>query len=99
MPAAMRLQDLGSNHPIVAISLQTLGHILRMRQQLPEALEAAQRCEQLRASQAQGPPMAAALHLQVGLHESPGTCVFVPHYFLQSNSQGYAAQQYAGLLP
>lgn len=61
------LQDLGPNHPIVAISLQTLGHILRMRQQLSEALEAAKRCEQLRASQAHGPPMAAALHLQVSL--------------------------------
>ena len=67
------LQDLGPNHPIVAISLQTLGHILRMRQQLPEALEAAKRCEQLRAAQANGPPMAAALHLQVML----GLCLYL----------------------
>jgi hypothetical protein len=56
---------LGSGHPIVAISLQTLGHILRMRQQLEDALEVAKRCESLRASQPQGLQMAAALHLQV----------------------------------
>jgi hypothetical protein len=60
---------MGPNHPVVAISLQTLGHVLRLRQQLPEALEVARRCEVLRSastSQAHGPQMAAALHLQVG---------------------------------
>lgn len=53
---------------MVAISLQTLGHVLRLRQQLDEALEVAKRCEALRSassSQAQGPQMAAALYLQV----------------------------------
>ena len=53
---------------MVAISLQTLGHVLRLRQQLDEALEVARRCEALRAassSQAHGPQMAAALFLQV----------------------------------
>jgi hypothetical protein len=62
-------QDMGPEHPVVAISLQTLGHVLRLRQQLEEALEVAKRCEALRSassSQAQGPQMAAALHLQVG---------------------------------
>jgi hypothetical protein len=60
---------MGLEHPVVAISLQTLGHVLRLRQQLEEALEVAKRCEALRSassSQAQGPQMAAALHLQVG---------------------------------
>lgn len=53
---------------MVAISLQTLGHVLRLRQQLEEALEVATRCEALRSassSQAHGPQMAAVLFLQV----------------------------------
>ncbi len=58
-------QDLGTQHPVVAISLQTLGHVLRTRQQLPQALEAAQRCEALRVPQGQGPLLASAQHLQV----------------------------------
>lgn len=68
LPCQQRTQDMGPNHPVVAISLQTLGHVLRLRQQLPEALEVAGRCERLRSSsssQAQGPQMAAALYLQV----------------------------------
>lgn len=63
-----RCQEMGPSHVVVSMSLQTLGHILRMRQQLPAALEAAQRCETLRAASsthAQGPAMAAALYLQV----------------------------------
>lgn len=59
---------MGSHHAVVAMSLQTLGHILRMRQQLQPALEAAQRCESIRSAscpQAQGPALAAVLHLQV----------------------------------
>lgn len=60
---------------MVAISLQTLGHVLRLRQQLDEALEVAKRCEALRkasSSQAQGPQMAAALYLQVGVEGATG---------------------------
>jgi hypothetical protein len=63
-------QDMGPEHPVVAISLQTLGHVLRLRQQLDDSLEVAKRCEALRSassSQAQGPQMAAALYLQVCL--------------------------------
>lgn len=59
---------MGPEHPVVAISLQTLGHVLRLRRQLDEALQVAKRCEALRSassSQAQGPQMAAALYLQV----------------------------------
>jgi hypothetical protein len=69
-------QDLGASHPIVAISLQTLGHILRMLQRLDDALEVAKRCESLRASQPQGLQMAAALHLQVGYREHQKGCLF-----------------------
>ncbi|WIA36602.1 hypothetical protein OEZ86_007890 [Tetradesmus obliquus] len=69
---AMREKDLGASHPIVAISLQTLGHILRMRQQLEPALDVAQRCQALRASQPQGLQMAAALHLQALIYLDMG---------------------------
>jgi hypothetical protein len=74
------VQDLGSSHPIVAISLQTLGHILRMRQQLDGALEVAKRCGSLRASQPQGLQMAAALHLQVGT----GAAAAVHHHHVNT---------------
>jgi hypothetical protein len=75
-----QLQDMGPEHPVVAISLQTLGHVLRLRQQLDEALEVAKRCEALRrasSSQAQGPQMAAALYLQVCGDAGAGWCVGV----------------------
>jgi len=69
---------MGLTHPVVAISLQTLGHVLRLRQELAEGLEVAKRCEALRAassSQAQGPQMAAALFLQVcGARSVPAAC-------------------------
>jgi hypothetical protein len=70
---------MGAEHPVVAISLQTLGHVLRLRQQLDEALDVAKRCEALRSassSQAQGPQMAAALYLQV--------CLLSRHIFHQT---------------
>lgn len=75
-----QLQDMGPEHPVVAISLQTLGHVLRLRQQLDEALEVAKRCEALRrasSSQAQGPQMAAALYLQVCGDAGADWCVGV----------------------
>eukprot|EP00775_Hariotina_reticulata_P003910 gene3910-4164_t len=72
---AIREKEMGSQHAVVAMSLQTLGHILRMRQQLQPALESAQRCESIRSGsspQAQGPAMAAVLYLQALIYLDMG---------------------------
>ncbi len=61
-------QEFGPDHPAVALSLQSLALVLRTRQQLPAAAEAATRCLGIRAqhkSTADGPMMAAALNLKV----------------------------------
>ncbi|KAI8464297.1 MAG: hypothetical protein J3K34DRAFT_120548 [Monoraphidium minutum] len=64
---ALREKEFGPDHPAVALSLQSLALVLRARQQLPAAAEAATRCLGIRAqhkSTADGPLMAAALNLK-----------------------------------
>jgi tetratricopeptide (TPR) repeat protein len=65
---ALSPQEFGPDHPAVALSLQSLALVLRARQQLPAAAEAATRCLGIRAqhkSTADGPLMASALNLKV----------------------------------
>ena len=64
----LREAEFGPAHPAVALSLQSLALVLRARQQLPAAGEAAARCLDIRAghkSTADGPQVAAALNLKV----------------------------------
>ena len=62
------MQAFGPEHPAVAMSLQTLASVLRLRQHLPEARKAVERCVAIRRSNpamARGLQAAAAVHLHV----------------------------------